>query len=585
MSSEPSKILVFGQIDSQESYNNAILKANKLNGGNNGPFSLLVLFAQSSDFLDSDFINDSSMPDLPVYMLVNSVDDSSDLKYITDFESRNDEEVSVLLDGKLTILKSAFGALKTKSGITVGWFGSNGNIRAPNQDKSPFHDAVKLFKKSAPVDILLTRLYPNHITKNTSVDSDTASFINRCQDTTIVTRSALPRYHFVSYSRDPYRVPRLEDDLENPSVFWERQPYYSPVSLFNSEENAEADEESVYTVSRFISLAPFSLSSMKGPPVTTKALIRYHYLFVLRRPRPEATSLNDILKPGSTTASATTTPFNDEKRRANQQEGPNKRQRLDSDRRRQVLDVSPESCFLCLSNPTIATHLIVSVAEESYVALARGPLLTPGGRHVLIVPLAHLATLGKEQDTESEAARQNRENISKEQERYIQALVKTYFDDNELSSELVVTFEISRRKNVHIHTQAVALPTGDYKDLVSTFEKCSESFRYPEFQTFSEEDKESTDSAEFLRITIYSKKKVNLDNSRPVPVVVLKLDLDDDTIRFNLQYPRKAIAEFLLSQNKGSEDTSDWRQCVQSEDDEEKAAKQLKRLMSKHDFT
>jgi hypothetical protein len=71
-----------------------------------------------------------------------------------------------------------------------------------------------------------------------------------------------------------------------------------------------------------------------------------------------------------------------------------------------VIDTADE-CWFCLSNPNLAKHLITAVGNECYVTLPKGQLIptgpnaksktslpaTPGGGHVLIVPIAHFPTL------------------------------------------------------------------------------------------------------------------------------------------------------------------------------------------------
>ena len=45
-----------------------------------------------------------------------------------------------------------------------------------------------------------------------------------------------------------------------------------------------------------------------------------------------------------------------------------------------------ESCWFCLASPQFESHFVVSVGEETYVCLAKGPLLP---MHALILPIAH----------------------------------------------------------------------------------------------------------------------------------------------------------------------------------------------------
>ncbi|KAA6378202.1 MAG: putative Zinc finger, CCCH-type [Streblomastix strix] len=45
-------------------------------------------------------------------------------------------------------------------------------------------------------------------------------------------------------------------------------------------------------------------------------------------------------------------------------------------------------CWFCLANPKVEQHLVVSVGQESYVAVPKGPI-APG--HVLIIPIEHIS--------------------------------------------------------------------------------------------------------------------------------------------------------------------------------------------------
>ncbi len=56
----------------------------------------------------------------------------------------------------------------------------------------------------------------------------------------------------------------------------------------------------------------------------------------------------------------------------------------------------PSECFFCLSNPNLTTHLITSIANNTYLTTARGPLSTSTTYpsllfpyHILIIPLSY----------------------------------------------------------------------------------------------------------------------------------------------------------------------------------------------------
>ena len=48
--------------------------------------------------------------------------------------------------------------------------------------------------------------------------------------------------------------------------------------------------------------------------------------------------------------------------------------------------VRSRECWFCLSSPSVESHLIISVTEHLYCALAKGPLVDD---HVLLIPVEH----------------------------------------------------------------------------------------------------------------------------------------------------------------------------------------------------
>ncbi|KAN0063419.1 hypothetical protein ACQY0O_004585 [Thecaphora frezii] len=92
-----------------------------------------------------------------------------------------------------------------------------------------------------------------------------------------------------------------------------------------------------------------------------------------------------------------------------------------------LLPVGPEDCWFCLSNPQCVKHLIVSVGEETYVALPRGALPSPVvGGHLLVLPLAHFGSLLEvDGETARETWSEMRHTLDKIRERFERQGVKT----------------------------------------------------------------------------------------------------------------------------------------------------------------
>lgn len=59
-----------------------------------------------------------------------------------------------------------------------------------------------------------------------------------------------------------------------------------------------------------------------------------------------------------------------------------------------------KECWFCLSSPNVESHLVTSIGENFYCALAKGPLVQD---HILIVPVEHFPnTLSLPADCETE---------------------------------------------------------------------------------------------------------------------------------------------------------------------------------------
>lgn len=112
------------------------------------------------------------------------------------------------------------------------------------------------------------------------------------------------------------------------------------------------------------------------------------------------------------------------------------------------------SCWFCLANPKVEKHLIVSIGDELYATLAKGPVVSdspvPGKGHLLIVPINHFPTFGKV-PPEAQAR------VVEELKNYKQA-IKQFFAKYDQD---MVIFEVSResaRGVSHALLQVIPIP-------------------------------------------------------------------------------------------------------------------------------
>ncbi|KAG8532673.1 uncharacterized protein KY384_002550 [Bacidia gigantensis] len=398
-------------------------------------------------------------------------------------------------------------------------------------------------------DILISNYWPANVLSHSNVTVP-ATFEEPPSEACLAELCAnlRPRYYFSS----------------SPQFFFEREPF-----IHNAVDTLE--------VTRFISIASFVNNANQ------KSLYAFSF-------NPSAVAID------TTPPNATATPFvanrqkhsrSDDRRDSQHRFSQNNDQhyRRDTKRARRPLP-GPESCFFCLSNPNVATHLITSIGNDSYLTTAKGPLTTsktfphlefPG--HILIIPLSHSPTFTSINPPETAAS------TYQEMTRYrksLQSLVSAT-SNGTLGS---VTWEISRANGIHNHWQFLPAPVDMIrKGLVEAgFKVEAENERYAAFK-----EKDIGDGAQeedFLRVWLWDPHDPNVNVAAEELRVgedgkeqSLILQLHQDA-RFSLQFPRKVMSRLL-----GLEHRLQWQDCEQNDVEEKAEADTFKKAYEAFDFT
>jgi len=494
--------------------------------------------------------------------------------------------------------------IKTSEGLRVvalgGTLDPNLAVGTSKDKYTPFYSGgdASALKGANTADILLTSEWPFGISLGSKVPMPSDEAQPAAHHVLAELNAALkPRYHF---STSPF--------------FYEREPFFHP-----AEDNTDAN--ATYPTTRFISLAPFGNANKQ----------KWIYAFTLA-PSLDASV---TIPPGST---ASPFAFASKKRPAaplpDQSQsftrfagaGTHTHSRPHKRGRRNDPPPGPDSCFFCLSNPNLATHLIVSIGTDAYLTTAKGPLTTsstlaahapslqsPG--HILIIPLAHSATLAS---VPEEAARLA---TIREMRRYRHALDAMVMEmgKGKLGS---VCWEVSRGSGVHAHWQWLPVSKEVIeKGLVEAAMKVeagNEGWDVAWEKTVLEKEgkeekdvegaesgKETTDgsgvdeaksreAAETAELDILtdprdafrvwtwlpsSSPSTTSDNHNGGTTTLLTLPLSA-SFRFDVQFGRRVLAKLL-----GLETRRDWRDCGQSEAEEEADAGAFKKAFEKWDWT
>jgi len=434
-------------------------------------------------------------------------------------------------------------SIKTSEGfriVAVGGAHSEGLDEPMSQFTVTYNDkdVEAVAKGLTDTDILITSDWPAHIR-----DGSRAKYVGEApqgvQSLGDLCTVSKPRYHFSASDS-----------------FYEREPYFHP-------------GPSPRSVTRFLSLAPFGNTSKQ----------KWIYAFSLE---PSAPAPLDL--PMDCTALPFTAP---KKRKLDTQADsynnfryanggtPYERDHARHKRQRHQPPPRPEDCYFCLSNPKCETHMIASIGEDVYLTIAKGPLTMrstfpsldfPG--HVLLIPLQHAANMSSIADGDT------RRKTVAELQRYrgaLQNMLVANSKDSEGRAQLgSVTWEISRGGGVHLHWQFLPVPI----DLVqrglveAAFDVEAENSSYPKFVKTAKEIEEAEDG-DFLKVMIWS-ESLRKD-------IVLPLD---KSFRFDLQFGRRVLGKLL-----GLESRTHWRDCSQTQAEEEADAKALKEAFKKFDFS
>ncbi|KAK4602637.1 hypothetical protein RGQ29_011595 [Quercus rubra] len=211
-------------------------------------------------------------------------------------------------------------------------------------------------------------------------------------------------------------------------------------------------------------------------------------------------------------------------------------------------------CWFCLSSPNIESHLIVSIGEYFYCALAKGPLVQD---HILIIPVEHLPnTVLLPPETEIELGR-------------FQNSLKRYYKNQGKS---VVFFEWVSKRSTHANLQAIPVPSSRAAAVQDIFNLAAEKLG---FKFVALRKNENSDGRKVLR-TQFDKNFSFFYVELPDGTIFSHLVEENE--RFPAQFGREVLAGLL-----NMADRADWRNCSQSKEEETKMAEDFKNQFQEFD--
>ncbi|XP_053675582.1 CWF19-like protein 1 homolog [Anopheles nili] len=227
------------------------------------------------------------------------------------------------------------------------------------------------------------------------------------------------------------------------------------------------------------------------------------------------------------------------KRRSNEPHQCQKRQRPTFDQ---------ETCWFCLSAGSIEKHLIISVGDHFYLALAKGPI---SETHILILSITHIqcaALLSDEQWAELV--------------RFKQALTQFYAD-----REQKVFFYERNFKTGHLQINAIGIDDNVAWKIQHVLE----------------------DKGEEYSVQLEKVPKLGSPADLPERGPYFVAELPDGTVMLTRQmkgFPLHFGREIICADNLlNCEEKADWRQCNCSKEEEDEMVKNFRENFKPYDFT
>ncbi|KXX80807.1 hypothetical protein MMYC01_202935 [Madurella mycetomatis] len=502
-------------------------------------------------------------------------------------EAQDDDELTDLLDGRIEIPCSTYftvgstplptrvveriekeeevapnlhylgkrSVTKTSEGVRIVTLGGmlDLNIVAglSKEQHEPFHTEgdAKTLRGANNADILLTTMWPADVWNNSSKAKEMqvgATTAASSQTIAELCEALKPRYHFA---------------MSPDNFCFEREPFFP--------EAAEEDKEKGISITRFISLAPWL------NPAKAKSM----YAFTLNREAvispPPGSTLSPFFKPATRKRTADQTGFS---RFAHSHDNDHRRRKH---RRERSPPPGPDRCFFCLSNPNLPTHMVCSIGEHAYLATAKGPLPAADTfkkqgldfpAHFVITPFTHAASLSTAAMSEDEA-----KSAFGEMKRFRESLqgMVSLMSKRKLGA---VTWEINRARNIHVHWQFLPVSAEMVsKGLVEAgFRVLAEDLKLGKF-TVKDFDTADEVEGDYFRVWIWAEEDDDEGGQAVGKSLLMRFD---ESIRFDLQYPRKVMAKLL-----GLENRTTWQDVVQSEEEETTDVAAFRQAFKEWDFT
>ncbi|XP_023178253.1 CWF19-like protein 1 homolog [Drosophila hydei] len=218
------------------------------------------------------------------------------------------------------------------------------------------------------------------------------------------------------------------------------------------------------------------------------------------------------------------------------------------DKRPRIMQIDQDNCWFCLSSEKVEKHLIITVGERFYLALAKGPI---NSQHVLILSTKHIPCA-------AQLSSEDWEELLK----FKQALRKLF-----KSLGQVVCFTERHYKTSHLIIDVLGFEEGYAWKIKHSFEDKAEEFNL-EFETLP---------------------ALTSSNMLPEMGPYFLAELPDDTALITRQmkhFPLHFARDVFCSENLlNCDEKVNWKDCLLDNEEEKANVDDFRKLFAPFDFT
>ncbi|OQR89391.1 hypothetical protein THRCLA_09768 [Thraustotheca clavata] len=481
------KVLLCGEVHGE--WSTLHTRVLKLNASAHGPFDVLLCTGEAKR------LPDLSWP-LPVYVLESTALNQPSTNANLHFISTN----SVL----------------QLNGLHVAFF--------VHQD-----DAFVASLKDKNIDILLSQEYPAAFELLLPQEQVPEALVNVGSEIVKdVVQAAVPRYHVVG----------------SPSVFYQRLPYVTTAPrrrvsrLIGLGQVGDAKNKWLHALNLevFDENAPVDI-----PAATTQSPYDVVQEPLAKKKKVDALSADKIQQ--LTEKSNAAMQFRYDAAIASQGQGAH-------EQIKRPLVANRSECWFCLATPTVETHLIISIGNEAYLAIPKGPIVPD---HVLIIPIHHVSGIKHLSQAALDEIKQFKSALQK-------------FFESQGKSFIIIDRNVPTMGAAHAHLQIIPMPVDALAHVHHIFHE--EGKRYNvDFEELAPETPQPNhqeyfmvefpdDNGGFVRLYHQVRGKHYMQFGRHVAVNLLDM-------------PQR----------------EDWKYCVVPKDEETKMTESFKKAFAPFDFT